>query len=169
MTPLAYEHLVKRETPLVVEAYAGDITKCDLRVLNLDPKLYCVVAIEVIEHLTSDVLVGFEKTVFGVLRPPLVILTTPNAEFNSVFKLEKGAFRHWDHKFEWTRFEFHHWCLKICTEYPGYSFQTCGIGEGASGTEALGCVSQMAVFKRNETYANVNTTQDLNGKYKYLC
>jgi hypothetical protein len=158
LEPLVYEHLVKRETPLVVEAYEGDITKMDPSVLNLSPPLYAVLSIEVIEHLEPEVLLGFEKTVFGLLSPPLVILTTPNSDFNTVFKLEKGKFRHWDHKFEWTRAEFRDWCLKICSQYSAYTFETSGIGEGAEGTEAFGAVSQMAVFTKAETQAE--TDQD---------
>lgn len=47
--------------------------------------------------------------VFGQLHPKLVVLTTPNSEFNVVFDMAEGKLRHWDHKFEWTREEFQSW------------------------------------------------------------
>jgi hypothetical protein len=37
------------------------------------------------------------------MRPKLVVVTTPNAEYNTLFPDFEGPFRHWDHKFEWTR------------------------------------------------------------------
>ena len=46
--------------------------------------------------------------VFGKMKPELVVMTTPNAEFNVLFPGCSG-FRHWDHKFEWTRTEFQSW------------------------------------------------------------
>lgn len=65
-------------------------------------------------------LTGFWKTVLGAYSPRLVIVTTPNAEFNVNFpQLMYGTpdskFRHWDHKFEWTRKEFEEWyaCYEI--------------------------------------------------------
>lgn len=77
-------------------------------------------------------------------------MTTPNSDFNVVFNLPPGKFRHWDHKFEWTRNEFKTWCDKICTEFPEYDYSVHGVGEGPlPDTAPLGCVSQMAVFTRN--------------------
>ena len=41
---------------------------------------------------------------FGEARPATVVVTTPNAEYNALFpNLAAGAFRHPDHRFEWTR------------------------------------------------------------------
>jgi len=148
---------------LVVEAYAGNIVQCDPKIVNISPDLYAVIAIEVIEHLYPDVLHGFEKTVFGLLHPPLVLITTPNSEFNPVFNLGPGEFRHDDHKFEWTRFQFACWCRKICSSYPGYKFEISGIGKGAEGTEHLGCVSQLAIFTRDVSQPHIPTNEDLSG------
>jgi hypothetical protein len=144
---------VSRPKPLVVEAYAGDISKVDLRMIQQDPPIWAVVAIELIEHLYSETLRGFEISVFGVLSPSLVIVTTPNSDFNHVFNLEPGKFRHWDHKFEWSRKEFFIWCEKICTEFPDYRYTIQGICPHPSEdsvTELNGCVSQMAVFKKTD-------------------
>ena len=52
------------------------------------------------------------ETVFGQLSPKVVIVTTPNVEFNVLFPGLKG-FRHYDHKFEWTRAEFQEWLVVV--------------------------------------------------------
>lgn len=61
-----------------------------------------------IEHLYPDVLDAFPYNIFCYVHPKLVIVTTPNAEFNILFKDFK-KFRHYDHKFEWTREQFQDW------------------------------------------------------------
>lgn len=66
-------------------------------------KIFCS-----IEHLEPNVLAHVIQAVFGNLRPSLVVITTPNADFNILFPDFTG-FRHWDHKFEWTQEEFHCW------------------------------------------------------------
>ena len=63
-----------------------------------------------IEHLEPDVLDSVPKVMFGQLSPKVVIVTTPNVEFNVLFPDLKG-FRHYDHKFEWTRAEFQEWLV----------------------------------------------------------
>lgn len=63
-----------------------------------------------IEHLVPDVLSLMPEAVFGQLSPKVVIVTTPNVEFNVLFPDLKG-FRHYDHKFEWTRAEFEEWLV----------------------------------------------------------
>lgn len=64
-----------------------------------------------IEHLEADVLAALPATLFGYMRPRLVVLTTPNQEFNQLFPDFSGM-RHWDHKFEWTRAEFQSWFVE---------------------------------------------------------
>jgi hypothetical protein len=45
--------------------------------------------------------------IFGETKPRLMIVTTPNVEFNVRFEsLPAGRMRHGDHRFEWTRAEF---------------------------------------------------------------
>lgn len=48
------------------------------------------------------------EVLLGQLSPKVAIVTTPNADFNVLFPNLEG-FRHWDHKFEWTREEFQEW------------------------------------------------------------
>ncbi|CAG8794305.1 11177_t:CDS:2, partial [Racocetra fulgida] len=64
-----------------------------------------------IKHVYPPVLNKFFKVVLGTYKPKVVIVTTPNAEFNVYFpQLKYGTpeatFRIDDHKFEWTRSEF---------------------------------------------------------------
>jgi len=61
-----------------------------------------------IEHLEAPVLDQFPAALFGKLNPRVVILSTPNSDFNVLFPTMTG-FRHWDHKFEWSRREFRTW------------------------------------------------------------
>lgn len=39
---------------------------------------------------------------------------------------------------------------KIITRYPDYAVQFDGIGAGPTGTENIGCCSQMAIFYRKD-------------------
>lgn len=59
-----------------------------------------------------DVIEEIPFNVFSFIRPKVVIFTTPNSEFNVLFPGLVG-FRHYDHKFEWTREEFQDWLVKF--------------------------------------------------------
>ncbi len=49
--------------------------------------------VEVIEHLDPDRIPALQRVVFGEARPRAVVVTTPNAEYNSLFPgLAAGAF-----------------------------------------------------------------------------
>jgi hypothetical protein len=85
------------------------------------------------------------KVVFGAARPATVVVSTPNAEYNALFpNLPAGAFRHPDHRFEWSRGEFAAWCEAVALGH-GYAFELSGIGPT---DELLGSPTQMAVFSR---------------------
>ena len=101
--------------------------------------------VEVIEHLDPDRLPLVERVVFGEVRPGAVVVTTPNAEYNTLFpKLAAGTFRHPDHRFEWTRAEFRTRADRIGSSY-GYRLAFSGIGRQ---NETRGAPTQMAVFTR---------------------
>lgn len=103
------------------------------------------VLVEVIEHVDEDRLPLIERIVFGETAPRTVIVTTPNADYNALFpKLEVGAFRHPDHRFEWGRAEFQAWAAKIGQAYD-YTAAISGIG---AEDPVLGSPTQMAVFTR---------------------
>ncbi len=119
----------------------GSLTYRDDRWASAD----AAALIEVIEHLDPDRLPLMERVVFGETRPAIVAVTTPNAEYNTLFpNLAAGAFRHPDHRFEWTRAQFEAWAEKIGSAYsyrPAFS----GIGRPDA---AVGAPTQMAVFTR---------------------
>ena len=57
---------------------------------------------------------------FGDARPRVVVVTTPNVEYNVRYEgLAPGAKRHPDHRFEWTRAEFGAWAERVAATY-GY-------------------------------------------------
>lgn len=101
--------------------------------------------VEVIEHLDVDRLPAFCDVVFGAGRPQTVVITTPNADYNVLFpNLAAGAFRHSDHRFEWSRAEFQKWIAIIEDRY-GYQAVFSGIGEEHP---EHGHISQVAVLTR---------------------
>ena len=119
----------------------GALTYRDKRFEDFD----AACAIEVIEHLELSRLTAFERVVFEYAHPPIVVITTPDAEYNAVFTtLPAGQFRHGDHRFEWTRPEFEQWSRNVAERF-GYSVRFLGIGDEVS---SLGTPTQMAVFSR---------------------
>ena len=119
----------------------GSLMYRDERLAGFD----AAAVVEVIEHLDPPRLVAFERMLFGAATPGLVVLTTPNAEYNVRFAtLPSGTMRHRDHRFEWTRAEFEAWSERIVTTY-NYRVRLLSIGpEDAE----VGAPSQMAVFER---------------------
>lgn len=98
--------------------------------------------VETIEHVKPQALSTVEQAVFGHYRPAMLYMTTPNAEYNPVYGLEPGEFREPDHKFEWNREKFQHWCRGVALR-NGYSVRFGGIGEYL---DDLGHPSQTACF-----------------------
>ena len=117
----------------------GALTYRDERLANFD----AAAIVEVIEHLDPPRLKAFERVVFEHARPRTVILTTPNREYNPLWKsLPAGQMRHKDHRFEWTRAELQTWAGGVAERF-GYSVRFLPVGtEDAK----LGAPSQMAVF-----------------------
>ena len=124
-----------------VELLHGSLTYTDDRLRDFD----AAAVVEVIEHLDPPRLGAFESSLFGFARPPLVVVTTPNVEYNVLFDgLPPGAFRHGDHRFEWTRAQFGDWAAAVAARH-GYEVTVAGVGpEDAT----AGCPSQLAVFRR---------------------
>lgn len=120
----------------------GSLLYRDDRLTNHDLALL----MEVIEHLDLGRLSALETTVFAHARPRRVLLTTPNAEYNMVWKsLPAGAFRHSDHRFEWTRAELQTWAERVATE-NGYRVAFEGIGD--PDPDGRGSPTQLAIFDR---------------------
>ncbi len=119
----------------------GSLTYRDARWESCD----AAALVEVIEHLEPERLPALVKVVFGAARPATVVMSTPNADYNTLFpNLPAGALRHPDHRFEWTRSEFAAWCANVSRDH-GYRFEIGGIGPVDT---RLGSPTQMAVFSR---------------------
>ena len=117
----------------------GSLTYTDRRLSGHD----AAVAMEVIEHIDARRLDAFEEAVFGAAKPNAIIITTPNAEYNALFDgLPAGAFRHRDHRFEWTRAQFQEWAGQVAGRRKyDVRFQDIGSAHPAYGTP-----TQMGVF-----------------------
>jgi 3' terminal RNA ribose 2'-O-methyltransferase Hen1 len=123
-----------------IELLHGSLLYRDQRLQGFD----MATVIEVIEHLDAARLRAFERVLFEQARPTVAVITTPNAEYNVKFStLPAGQFRHPDHRFEWTREQFHHWANTVAERF-GYTTTFSAIGEV---DPQLGSPTQMAVFR----------------------
>lgn len=126
-----------------VKLLHGALTYRDARLEGYD----AAAVVEVIEHLDTPRLGAFARALFGGAKPGVVVLTTPNSEYNVRFdNLPAGKFRHADHRFEWTRTEFAAWCDGACRQF-GYAVRIDPLGDV---DPEVGAPSQMAVFTRTE-------------------
>lgn len=116
----------------------GSVTDVHADVADCD----AVVLVETIEHLDPARLGTLEHTVFTRLRPRLVIITTPNREYNTLHGLAEGQLRHADHRFEWDRRKFETWAAGVAGR-NGYDVAFHGIGPANAW---FGSSTQMAVF-----------------------
>ena len=122
-----------------LQLFQGALTYKDSRFSGYDAA--CVV--EVIEHLDASRLAAFERVLFEFAKPPVVILTTPNREYNINYENMSGEkLRHGDHRFEWTRTEFRNWANRTAEKF-GYIVQFSEIGDI---DETHGSPTQMGVF-----------------------
>jgi 3' terminal RNA ribose 2'-O-methyltransferase Hen1 len=123
------------------EVISGSLVYQDDRLKGYD----AATVVEVIEHFTPPQLAAFEHAVFGHARPDVVVITTPNIEYNVKFEgLADGGLRHRDHKFEWTRGEFRAWAEHVAYVF-GYAVCLYPVGDG---DPFVGSPTQMAVFRR---------------------
>jgi 2-polyprenyl-3-methyl-5-hydroxy-6-metoxy-1,4-benzoquinol methylase len=65
-----------------------------------------VIFSEVIEHIPIKEVKKFMAKILSLIDFDLMLITTPREEFNINYLLEKGEFRHNDHKQEFTKEEF---------------------------------------------------------------
>jgi 3' terminal RNA ribose 2'-O-methyltransferase Hen1 len=122
-----------------IELRHGALTYRDRRLAGFD----AAALVEVIEHVDPSRLGALADAVFGVARPRLVVLTTPNAEYNARYPaLAEGGLRHDDHRFEWSRAEFRAWAERVAGQF-GYAVAFEGIGEA---DPELGAPTQMGLF-----------------------
>ncbi|MFJ9554828.1 3' terminal RNA ribose 2'-O-methyltransferase Hen1 [Nocardiopsis sp. NPDC101807] len=123
------------------ELLVGSVVYRDRRFSGYD----AAVLMEVIEHLDPSRLPAMEASVFGAARPRVVVVTTPNVEYNTHYEgLADGSLRHSDHRFEWTRAEFTRWADRVAERY-GYRVRLLPVG---SEDPETGSPTQMGVFVR---------------------
>ena len=124
-----------------VELIQSSLVYRDDRLAGFD----AAVLMEVIEHVDPPRLAALEGSVFGHAAPRTVIVTTPNAEYNVRYEtLPAGQFRHRDHRFEWSREQFHGWAAAVAARH-GYRVRFVPVG--ADDTE-VGPPTQMAIFTK---------------------
>ncbi|UJR37978.1 hypothetical protein I4U23_030660 [Adineta vaga] len=159
LKPLPVEYMVfRRETPLHMYVLHGDATKICNCFYNFD----LVTLVEVIEHLYINDLENLVTHVFGYIRPRLVIVTTPNADFNVLFSaMPCGQFRHIDHKFEFTREQFNIWAQQIALTY-NYLVEFTGVGEAPLNEQYrnVGTCTQIAIFYRQDINLQASLTSN---------
>ncbi len=119
----------------------GSLIYRDKRLAGFD----AAAVVEVIEHLDPPRLSALERVLFEFARPQVIVLTTPNRDYNVMWEtLPAGQLRHSDHRFEWTRLEFQEWANRV-GEQHSYSVRFLPIGPE---NELVGPPTQMGVFHR---------------------
>ncbi|WP_066066641.1 methyltransferase domain-containing protein [Neobacillus soli] len=121
------------------KSISGSLFYYDERLNNKDVMILC----EVIEHINEHRLAKIFETIFKENRPGVLIVTTPNQEYNVVYEMDEEM-RHGDHRFEWTRAEFRQRCADWSKPHP-YQLSLQGIGEEHP---VYGHPTQMAIFTR---------------------
>jgi 3' terminal RNA ribose 2'-O-methyltransferase Hen1 len=118
----------------------GSLMYKDARLAGYD----AAAVVEVVEHLDPPRLAAFERVLFEHARPATIVMTTPNREYNAKFEtMPAGAFRHKDHRFEWTRAEFQGWASGVASHYT-YDVSFTPVGDE---DPTLGPPTQMAIFR----------------------
>ncbi|WWD18873.1 hypothetical protein CI109_103328 [Kwoniella shandongensis] len=129
-----------RWEPLTTELYLGDIEKYNARLEGYE----AMIALEVIEHLEPNLLSRFGVVTLGTYKPKILLVSTPNFDFNAKFPraeeqdfAKKGfvdptgrtdrVFRHSDHKVEMTSAEFRAWAEAAAADW-GYEVEISGVG-----------------------------------------
>lgn len=103
-----------------------------------------VAMVETIEHLAPGELSALEHQVFAVVRPALVLITTPNVECNGLLGMAPGQWREPGHRFEWPRSRFRAWARGVA-QRRAYAVHIAGIGPE---DPDAGCPTQWALFER---------------------
>ncbi|KAG0149315.1 hypothetical protein CROQUDRAFT_653891 [Cronartium quercuum f. sp. fusiforme G11] len=131
--------LATRWEPLTVELWLGSLIHFNQNFQDAE----CIVMSEVIEHLSPKVLDKCIPIVFGAYNPRVIVITTPNHDFNRYFDptspqsanhrfldptgRTSRVFRDDDHKFEWTEEEFKQWSDQTSQQYD-FDVEITGCG-----------------------------------------
>jgi small RNA 2'-O-methyltransferase len=146
---VSLQALRQAERALAAAGHAGDgrialthgsFTSADTCLAGFD----AAAMVETLEHIPPRSLSQVERTVFAELRPGLVLITTPNREYNVLFGLSGGERRHPDHCFEWSRQKFQSWAAGVAHR-TGYHVEFEGLGPA---DPLHGSPTQLGVFTR---------------------
>lgn len=132
---------VNNEEFVEPKSVSGSLFYFDSRLQNKDIIILC----EVIEHINESRLPKIFETILKDYRPKVLIVTTPNQEYNAVYDMDE-AMRHHDHRFEWTREQFRQ-NVEIWVKDNPYQVTFQGIGEEKP---VYGYPTQMAIIRREE-------------------
>ncbi|WP_440116936.1 3' terminal RNA ribose 2'-O-methyltransferase Hen1 [Paenibacillus sp. QZ-Y1] len=124
------------------EPIIGSLFYFDEQMQNQDVMILC----EVVEHIEEYRLNGIMDTIMNDYQPEVLLVTTPNKEYNEVYAMEQESFRHHDHRFEWTRAELASRCEEW-TQQGNYGYEIRGVGENAKG---YGQPTQLVIFERRK-------------------
>lgn len=124
----------------------GSFENTDWYARAVDGKIDAAIMLETIEHIEPGRLSRVENTVFRILRPALVVITTPNKEYNPVHGMAEHEIRHPGHYFEWTRAQFRAWCDGVARRNR-YRARYTDIGVVHP---ALGSSTQMVCFESDQ-------------------
>ncbi|NWI92807.1 HENMT methyltransferase, partial [Pitta sordida] len=162
LSPLPVDYLWPSERSLTITLYHGSVAHKDPCMLGFD----LVTCMELIEHLEESELKKFPEVVFGFMAPSIVVISTPNSEFNPLLPGVK-LHRHPDHKFEWSQAEFQSWALEAARCYD-YSVEFTGVGHPPTGMENVGFCTQIGVFIRKypQTGESVQSVKPTEAVYK---
>ncbi|KAL4072715.1 hypothetical protein V8B97DRAFT_2023458 [Scleroderma yunnanense] len=164
-SPSSENALYTRWEPLEVNLWHGSLDSINPAFVDTE----CIVASEVIEHLTDDLVAQFAPVLLGVYHPRTFLMTTPSYTFNARFSppgfsdpvghldptgRTNRVFRHSDHKFEWTTEEFARWCATVSKEW-GYTVEVGSVGAAMEDDpwgrdKQLGGATQVAAFRRKD-------------------
>lgn len=120
----------------------GSFAEVDRELTGFD----AAVLLETIEHIDPGHLPRVERAVFASMHPGLVLVTTPNQEYNVLHGMQAGRKRHPGHHFEWSRAQFQHWAAGVALRH-GYSVSFADLGPP---DPARGSSTQMARFVTKE-------------------
>lgn len=121
-----------------LQLYQLSYTSKDSLLLGFD----AATMIETLEHSKPAELSRLEGAVFSFYRPGIVIVTTPNLEYNVLYGNQVGELRRSDHFFEWGRKKFKKWAEGVARRNR-YTVTVSGIGPMHA---RVGAPSHLAVF-----------------------
>ena len=134
------------DPPAQLKVCRGSFENTDWYARGVDGSIDAAIMLETIEHIEPGRLSRVEETVFRALRPALVVITTPNKEYNPIHGMADHEIRHPGHHFEWTRTQFRSWCEGVAGR-QGYTARYADIGQQHP---VLGSSTQMVCFESDQ-------------------